>query len=462
MSSKPAPSGPPRHAAPVDAHLILRRGEDVLLTRRAGDTYATGLLHLPSGHVEAVEDVVTAVIREASEEIGVVIDPADVRAAVVLHHRSPAGQTRIGWFLEATIWSGTPRILEPDRCSQIDWFPLAALPDDMVAYCRAGLDAYRAGQHVALHFQEPTDAIAHTPGGPDRLRPVPLTGPRPAAVLGPALASFAERAVGPLTAVTDTSWTRPASRVWRLTGPGGGTWYLKQHPTPKFHDREVTAYRTWTGALHNRAPRLVAADTDLQAVVTTALPGHLLHGLPLTPRQELAVHRQLGQLARAFHTSAPVRPGDHPPAALEKLDRHLNAARPHLTDGDEKLIRTCAERLTLLPPALQVPTMGDLQLRNALMNDQDEVALIDFERAEYGPRTRDFVRLADLWAHRPALRQAFFDGYGDVLTAEEAERLDCEEALDALSGIAYGTSHDDPEVVERGRRTLARLRGTRP
>jgi hypothetical protein len=30
-------------------------------------------------------------------------------------------------------------------------------------------------------------------------------------------------------------------------------------------------------------------------------------------------------------------------------------------------------------------------------------------------------------------------------------------ALDALSGIAFGATHNDPEAVSRGRRTLARL-----
>jgi hypothetical protein len=49
-----------RHREPVDVHLILRRGGEVLLSRRAGDTYASGLLHMPSGHLDGdFEDVVT-------------------------------------------------------------------------------------------------------------------------------------------------------------------------------------------------------------------------------------------------------------------------------------------------------------------------------------------------------------------------------------------------------------------
>ncbi|MDF3290158.1 hypothetical protein [Streptomyces silvisoli] len=38
--------------------------------------------------------------------------------------------------------------------------------------------------------------------------------------------------------------------------------------------------------------------------------------------------------------------------------------------------------------------------------------------------------------------------------------MECEEALDPLSGITYGLIHNDPEVVERGRRTLRRLHRT--
>lgn len=53
-----------RHREPVDVHLILRRGGEVLLSRRAGDTYASGLLHTPSGHLDGdFEDVVAGLVN---------------------------------------------------------------------------------------------------------------------------------------------------------------------------------------------------------------------------------------------------------------------------------------------------------------------------------------------------------------------------------------------------------------
>ncbi|MEU8773408.1 NUDIX domain-containing protein [Streptomyces sp. NPDC048606] len=168
-------SGGARHTVPVDVHLILRRdgegGPEVLLSRRAGPVYASGLWHLPSGHLDPDEDMVAAVIREAREETGVSIGVEDVTAAVTVHHRPPTGsRSRLGVFFEVRRWSGRPRIMEPDRCDGMGWYPLDALTGPMVAYCRAGLDAYRAGLPAAVHFQRPGDAVEHDGTAHDRTR----------------------------------------------------------------------------------------------------------------------------------------------------------------------------------------------------------------------------------------------------------------------------------------------------
>ncbi|MCG7527878.1 methyltransferase domain-containing protein [Streptomyces sp. OfavH-34-F] len=156
---------PRRHTEVVDVHLILRRGSDVLLARRSGTGYADGLLHAPSGHVEDGEDVRAAVIREAAEEIGVALAPEDLRAALVMQHRGPGGAPRTGWFFEAAYDPADPPYnREPDKCSELDWYPLDALPDDMVAFCRAGLDGYRAGERFMVHWHEDADPIGYEPG----------------------------------------------------------------------------------------------------------------------------------------------------------------------------------------------------------------------------------------------------------------------------------------------------------
>ncbi|NYE39987.1 SAM-dependent methyltransferase [Streptomyces fulvorobeus] len=160
---------PHRHSEVVDVHLVLRRGPEILLARRAGTGYADGLLHAPSGHVEGGEDVRAAMIRETAEEIGVALGPEELRVALVMQHRGPGGAPRVGWFFEAEYDpSRPPRNAEPDKCSELVWSALDALPDDMVAYCRAGLDAYRAGERFLIHWHEDGDPVAYSPKVPGR------------------------------------------------------------------------------------------------------------------------------------------------------------------------------------------------------------------------------------------------------------------------------------------------------
>ncbi|MFF9781284.1 methyltransferase domain-containing protein [Streptomyces nigrescens] len=170
---------PRRHTEVVDVHLVLRRGDEVLLARRANTGYADGLFHAPSGHAEDGEDVREAMIREAAEEVGLRLAPEDLRVALVMQHCAPPpARPRIGWFFEAAYGAGgEPWNREPDKCAELAWFPLDALPDDMVAYCRAGLDGLRAGHPFLLHWHRPGDAIAYDPVGPDRA--VVLDGPGP-------------------------------------------------------------------------------------------------------------------------------------------------------------------------------------------------------------------------------------------------------------------------------------------
>ncbi|MGA4901669.1 phosphotransferase family protein [Streptomyces griseoincarnatus] len=272
------------------------------------------------------------------------------------------------------------------------------------------------------------------------------------------------------TRTFDTSWARENSRVWRADGAQGGTWYVKVHQNERFHGREVRGLRTWAPALGAAAPRLVAADETLRAVVITAVPGRPLHGVVLGPEQAKAVFQRIGALARRIHQSCPARPapaGSGP--AIAKADRHLAAARAHLQLGDEEFVRALVAQADHLEPLEWVETHGDFQLRNILYDPDAPaapgaaeagpfLAVIDLERSEPGPAVRDLVRLSDAWADRPDLFGAFRTGYGRALTAAEEARLVIDAALDSVSGIAYGAAHGDPELVERGRRTLARLR----
>ena len=65
------------------------------------------------------------------------------------------------------------------------------------------------------------------------------------------------------------------------------------------------------------------------------------------------------------------------------------------------------------PPAVFVPTHGDWQPRNWLLDDEGQVHVIDLGRAALRPALTDLARLArQEWEGRPALEAAFLVGYG--------------------------------------------------
>ena len=278
----------------------------------------------------------------------------------------------------------------------------------------------------------------------------------------PDLEAFAARAAGPPAIITDRSWPRDGSRVWELAGPDGERFFLKQHQSPRFHEREVTAYRLWVPALDaGRAPRLLASDPGLRAVLITALPGRIARGPHILEADEPEIHRQAGMLLRRLHSASTATAVPETGRVAARAEEHIARAGALLSHEAAELVRCHAARLPETARRLPVvPTHGDVQPKNFLWDPRSRrVALIDFERAEPGLAVRDLVRLQyGVWNRRPSLRDAFLNGYGRALTADEQSALRDLAALDAVSAIWWGSANNDADTVTRGYRTLAQLR----
>jgi 8-oxo-dGTP diphosphatase len=148
-----------------DVHLLLLDADGrALFGRRHNTGLADGTYHLPAGHLEAGESVVEAVIREASEELGITIDPRHLEFAHIMH--SPVTGGRASFFFCARQWTGSPANCEPDKCSELRWFPLDALPDDMISYCRVALEHIAAGNPFSVCGWERQQDTRQEPGDP--------------------------------------------------------------------------------------------------------------------------------------------------------------------------------------------------------------------------------------------------------------------------------------------------------
>jgi 8-oxo-dGTP pyrophosphatase MutT (NUDIX family) len=124
-------------------HLFLLREGQVLLLRRFNTGYEDGKYSVPAGHLDGGEEVKAATVREAYEEAGVRIDPADLTIVGVMHRRSD--EERVDFFLAASRWTGEITNAEPHKCDELAWFPLDALPGNMIPYVRRALENVRQG-----------------------------------------------------------------------------------------------------------------------------------------------------------------------------------------------------------------------------------------------------------------------------------------------------------------------------
>lgn len=135
------------------AYVLLRRttpagGEEVLLQFRQNTGYLDEhWAFAAAGHVEANESVLDAAVREAAEELGVHVDPADLVPLTAMHRTHANGRPideRVDFFFELRTWQGEPRVMEPGKSAGHEWFALTDLPEPVAPHERFVLEHLHA------------------------------------------------------------------------------------------------------------------------------------------------------------------------------------------------------------------------------------------------------------------------------------------------------------------------------
>lgn len=122
----------------VATYLFLRRDNDLLLTRRFQTGWEDGKYTLISGHVDKGESIINAMVREADEEAGIILNPKELQVVHVMHRKSNV--TYMDFFLNINTWQGEPRIVEPNKCDDMQWFPVNNLPENTLPHVRLALE----------------------------------------------------------------------------------------------------------------------------------------------------------------------------------------------------------------------------------------------------------------------------------------------------------------------------------
>lgn len=93
------------------------------------------------GHLEEHESLMDAMIREAKEEVGVTLKKEDLSLVHLLHISFEDAD----YFMPVVVtwkWDGKPEIMEKEKCSALEWYPLDELPDNMIPNRRQMLEDY--------------------------------------------------------------------------------------------------------------------------------------------------------------------------------------------------------------------------------------------------------------------------------------------------------------------------------
>jgi 8-oxo-dGTP diphosphatase len=145
-----------RHTANLAVYLMLISEDRLLLALRKNTGFADGLYSLPSGHVEVGESVVDAMVREANEEIGIVLDPENLEMVHVAYHQSDKPYVDFYWL--CTEFEGKVCNGEPEKCGELTFFPIDELPDNVAPNVRSAIEHMAEGKVFSeFGFEEDCD-----------------------------------------------------------------------------------------------------------------------------------------------------------------------------------------------------------------------------------------------------------------------------------------------------------------
>lgn len=123
--------------------LMVTDGRRVLLQKRRNTGFLDGYYDMTaSGHIEEGESATKAMIREASEECGLTLQPSDFRFFTVIHGNMYGDVYYYFYFVHMLQEGEEIRIREEEKIEELRWFSVDELPDRMLEHDRVAIGNY--------------------------------------------------------------------------------------------------------------------------------------------------------------------------------------------------------------------------------------------------------------------------------------------------------------------------------
>lgn len=89
-------------------------------------------------------------MREAKEEVGVAINPNDLKFVHVINRMAEEkDHERVDFFFEVLAYEGTLNNCEPHKCDDLRWFSLDRLPKNMTPEVHQALSDIQKGEYYS-------------------------------------------------------------------------------------------------------------------------------------------------------------------------------------------------------------------------------------------------------------------------------------------------------------------------
>lgn len=112
----------------VAVFVVLKNDKnEYLLLQRANTGYLDGYYEYPAGHLERYESLHECAVREVKEEVGVDIKVEDLKLIHI--NQNDIDKPYLNFTFVCSKWEGKPLIREPEKCSDMQFFALYALPE---------------------------------------------------------------------------------------------------------------------------------------------------------------------------------------------------------------------------------------------------------------------------------------------------------------------------------------------
>lgn len=92
------------------------------------------MFSLVAGHLEGGETGREAMVREAAEEIGILLKDSDLQFVHISHRLGNTPEEERVDIFYSVHWQDDAQNLEPEKCSELSWGNPKGLPEDIIPF----------------------------------------------------------------------------------------------------------------------------------------------------------------------------------------------------------------------------------------------------------------------------------------------------------------------------------------